>query len=154
MIAKDSQQNETECFFRLIWQLLQAAYPLRIYCLSPQRLCHNTPNLIDVMLSKAKHLAFSGCYKVEILRLRLRMTLRHSNSCTTGTTRRMKMIALRCRRPMTSGRSETSALSLHTVGPEYSKETLSVAAQVGKARIRESSEDEYSFGRGVIAERR
>jgi hypothetical protein len=32
------------------------------------------PNLIDVMLSKAKHLAFSGRYKVEILRLRLRMT--------------------------------------------------------------------------------
>jgi hypothetical protein len=30
------------------------------------------------MLSKAKHLAFSGCYKVEILRRRLRMTLRHS----------------------------------------------------------------------------
>ena len=26
----------------------------------PQRLCHNTPNLSDVMLSKAKHLAFSG----------------------------------------------------------------------------------------------
>src|SRR6266850_7588232 len=34
------------------------------------RLCRNTRNLIDVMLSKAKHLAFSGCYKVEILRLR------------------------------------------------------------------------------------
>jgi hypothetical protein len=33
---------------------------------------------MDVMLSKAKHLAFSGCYKVEILRLRLRMTLRDS----------------------------------------------------------------------------
>jgi hypothetical protein len=38
--------------------------------LSRQRLCRNTRNLIDVMLSKAKHLAFSGCYKVEILRLR------------------------------------------------------------------------------------
>ena len=37
-------------------------------------------DLIDVMLSKAKHLAFSGCYKAEILRLRLRMTLRHSLS--------------------------------------------------------------------------
>jgi hypothetical protein len=40
------------------------------------------PNLIDVMLSKAKHLALSGYYKVEILRLRLRMTLRHSLSGT------------------------------------------------------------------------
>jgi hypothetical protein len=30
------------------------------------------------MLSKAKHLAFSGGCEVEILRLRLRMTLRHS----------------------------------------------------------------------------
>ena len=29
-------------------------------------------------MSKAKHLAFSGGYEVEILRLRLRMTLRHS----------------------------------------------------------------------------
>jgi hypothetical protein len=29
------------------------------------------------MLSKAKHLAFSGDYEVEILWLRLRMTLRH-----------------------------------------------------------------------------
>jgi hypothetical protein len=34
--------------------------------------------LTDVMLSRAKHLAFSGFCKVEILRLRLRMTLRHS----------------------------------------------------------------------------
>src|SRR4030095_1665207 len=32
------------------------------------------------MLSKAKHLAFSAGYEVEILRLRLRMTLRHSLS--------------------------------------------------------------------------
>jgi hypothetical protein len=31
-------------------------------------------NVIDVMLSEAKHLTFSGCYKDEILRLRLRMT--------------------------------------------------------------------------------
>jgi hypothetical protein len=30
------------------------------------------------MLSTAKHLAFSACYKVEILRLRLRMTLRNN----------------------------------------------------------------------------
>jgi hypothetical protein len=30
------------------------------------------------MLSKAKHLAFSGCYEVQILWLRLRMTLTHS----------------------------------------------------------------------------
>jgi hypothetical protein len=37
----------------------------------PWRLCRNTRNLIDVMLlSKAKHLAISGCYKGEILRLR------------------------------------------------------------------------------------
>jgi hypothetical protein len=40
------------------------AFPLN------ERLCHNTHNLIDVMPSKAKHLAFSGSYKVEILRLR------------------------------------------------------------------------------------
>ncbi|GEM_PF-3300798 len=45
---------------------------------APRRLCRNIRNLIIVMLSKAKHLAFSGRYKVEILRLRLRMTLRHS----------------------------------------------------------------------------
>jgi len=32
------------------------------------------------MLSKAKHLAFSSYYEDEILRLRLRMTLRHSLS--------------------------------------------------------------------------
>jgi len=42
------------------------------------RLCRNPRNLINVMLSKAKHLAFSRCYEVEILRLRLRMTMRHS----------------------------------------------------------------------------
>jgi hypothetical protein len=30
------------------------------------------------MLSGAKHLAFSRCFEDEILRLRLRMTLRHS----------------------------------------------------------------------------
>jgi hypothetical protein len=30
------------------------------------------------MLSNAKHLAFSGGYEVEILRLRLRMTLSHN----------------------------------------------------------------------------
>ena len=35
-------------------------------------MCRSTPNLIDVMLSKAKHLAFSSCYKAEILRLSLR----------------------------------------------------------------------------------
>ena len=44
-----------------------------------------------------------------------------------GTTQRMKMIALRCQRPMTGGRSASSASSLHRVGPEYSKETRSVA---------------------------
>jgi hypothetical protein len=37
-------------------------------------------NVIHVMLSRAKHLACSGCYKVEILRLCLRMTLRHAVS--------------------------------------------------------------------------
>src|SRR6266850_7715235 len=42
----------------------------RHFGLPASRLCRNTRNLIDVMLSKAKHLAFSGCYKVEILRLR------------------------------------------------------------------------------------
>ena len=35
----------------------------------------------DVMLSKAKHLAFSSCYEDEILRLRLRMTLSYSFFC-------------------------------------------------------------------------
>ena len=49
-----------------------------------------------------------------------------------GTTQRMKMIALRCQRPMTGGRSASSASSLHRVGPEYSKETRSVAPAVGK----------------------
>src|ERR671923_2002764 len=48
-----------------------------------------------------------------------------------GTTQRMKMIALRCHRPMTSGRSVSSASSLYRVGPEYSKGTLSVAPAVG-----------------------
>ena len=57
--------------------------------LSAVRLCGNTGALIDVMLSpstklrinSAKHLAFfSSCYEDEILRLRLRMTLRHSLS--------------------------------------------------------------------------
>jgi len=36
-----------------------------------ERLYRNTRNGIDVMLSNAKHLAFSGCAKDEILRLRL-----------------------------------------------------------------------------------
>ena len=43
-----------------------------------ERLCRNRRNYADVMLSKAKHLAFSSGYEVEILRLRLRMTLRDS----------------------------------------------------------------------------
>jgi hypothetical protein len=33
---------------------------------------------MDVMLSRVKHLGFSSCYEAEILRLRLRMTLRYS----------------------------------------------------------------------------
>jgi hypothetical protein len=41
----------------------------------PLETVRNSRNLIGVMLSKAKHLAFSGGYEVEILRLRLRMTL-------------------------------------------------------------------------------
>jgi hypothetical protein len=44
----------------------------------PLETVRNSRNLIGVMLSKAKHLAFSAGYEVEILRLRLRMTLRHS----------------------------------------------------------------------------
>jgi ABC-type nitrate/sulfonate/bicarbonate transport system substrate-binding protein len=53
------------------------------------KLCHRPSvsqygNLIDVMLSEAKHLAFSGCHKVEILRLRLRMTLRHRSIFYSG----------------------------------------------------------------------
>jgi hypothetical protein len=43
-----------------------------------KRLYRNQRKLVDVMLSEAKHLVFSSCYKVEILRLRLRMTIRHS----------------------------------------------------------------------------
>ena len=45
---------------------------------SPLRLCRNPRKRADVMLSGAKHLAFSRCDEDEILRLRLRMTLRHS----------------------------------------------------------------------------
>jgi len=41
---------------------------------SGTRLRRNPGKLINVMLSKAKHLAFSSYYEVEILRLRLRMT--------------------------------------------------------------------------------
>jgi hypothetical protein len=47
---------------------------LKTVFLPTTRLCRNPRNLINVMLSKAKHLAFSGGYEVEILRLRLRMT--------------------------------------------------------------------------------
>ncbi len=49
-----------------------------VLCFPAERLCRNSRNHINVMMSKAKHLAFSGCYKVEILRLRLKMTLRYS----------------------------------------------------------------------------
>jgi len=42
------------------------------------RLCRDANDHIDVMLSNAKHLAFSASNEDEILRLRLRMTLRHS----------------------------------------------------------------------------
>ena len=42
------------------------------------RLCRNEFNPENVMLSNAKHLAFSGCCGGEILRLRLRMTVSHS----------------------------------------------------------------------------
>ena len=52
----------------------------RRFPLSESKTVWQYGDLIDVMLSKAKHLAFSGCYKAEILRLRLRMTLRHSLS--------------------------------------------------------------------------
>jgi hypothetical protein len=53
---------------------------------SLERLGRNEKNLIDVMLSpsmelrinSAKHLAFSVTCEDEILRLRLRMTIRHS----------------------------------------------------------------------------
>src|SRR5215471_3681105 len=49
-----------------------------------------------------------------------------------GTTRRMKMIASHRQRPMTGGRPDCRASSLHTVGPEYSKGTRSVATRSGK----------------------
>jgi hypothetical protein len=45
---------------------------------SLSRLCRNPRDLMDVMLSATKHLKFSSCYEAEILRLRLRVTLRHS----------------------------------------------------------------------------
>ena len=68
-------------------KLTQPVFSLGTECFAPRRfpLCASKTvwqygDLIDVMLSKAKHLAFSGCYKAEILRLRLRMTLRHSLS--------------------------------------------------------------------------
>src|SRR5688500_5840876 len=66
-----------------------------------------------------------------------------------GTTRRMKMVASQCRRPMTGGRFASSASSLGKVGPEHSKETRSVAPRrCREARIRESFQDECSFGLG------
>jgi hypothetical protein len=43
---------------------------------------------MDVMLSSAKHLAFSGRYKDEILRLRLRMTLQHGQTSVEDIRRR------------------------------------------------------------------
>ena len=42
---------------------------------SARRLCGPPLKLIDVMLSEAKHLAFSAWYKDEIPRLRLGTTL-------------------------------------------------------------------------------
>jgi hypothetical protein len=48
--------------------------PILRNLLSLERLCDNPRNLIDVMLNEVKHLAFSDCYEVEILRLRLSMT--------------------------------------------------------------------------------
>jgi hypothetical protein len=41
---------------------------LKTVFLPATRLCRNPRNPIDVMLSKAKHLAFSGGYEVELLR--------------------------------------------------------------------------------------
>jgi DMSO reductase family type II enzyme heme b subunit len=42
----------------------------------PSQTVSQSAQPLDVMLSKAKHLAFARCYEDEILRLRLRMTLR------------------------------------------------------------------------------
>ena len=39
-------------------------------CLTALRLCRNPRKRADVMLPRAKHLAFSRCYEDEILRLR------------------------------------------------------------------------------------
>ena len=44
----------------------------------PQEAVSQCVRFMEVMLSKAKHLAFSACDKFEILRLRLRMTARYS----------------------------------------------------------------------------
>ena len=60
------------CELRLKLQLWMKQIGLRFFSL--WRLCRNLRSLIDVMLSKAKHLEFSGAYKGEILRLRRRMT--------------------------------------------------------------------------------
>jgi hypothetical protein len=43
--------------------------PPHLYPLTQRRLCRNLRKRLDVMLSKAKHLAFSSGYEVEILRL-------------------------------------------------------------------------------------
>jgi hypothetical protein len=48
-----------------------------------------------------------------------------------GTTRLVKMIAVRCQRPMTGARSVSTASSLYRVGPEYSTRTPPVAPSVG-----------------------
>ena len=46
--------------------------------LLPQRLCRNHENAVFVILNEVKNLMHSIRYTTQILRLRLRMTLRHS----------------------------------------------------------------------------
>src|SRR5215469_2666049 len=51
-----------------------------------EAVCHNMIKPVVVMLSEAKHLAFPATCEDEILRLRLRMTLRHNLSRGRKTT--------------------------------------------------------------------
>jgi hypothetical protein len=50
----------------------------KLNLLSSKRLCRNTRNHLDVMLSASEASVFPTPYEKQILRLWLRMTLRHS----------------------------------------------------------------------------
>jgi NitT/TauT family transport system substrate-binding protein len=73
-------------FFKIIIKAQDSPWTRFVRCLPLEKLCCNLRKRADVMLSPsaelrintAKHLALSRCYEDEILRLRLRLTLRHS----------------------------------------------------------------------------